>query len=381
MSFSRRTTGAALLLLISSLLLFGSVWETSDVGGTEENRELSTAADTEKSSGPEANDLGFMNRKSRHWNLPKWGSEAWCDPPQLHPFNFEYCNTELPVNIIPMIGGLTNALKIIVLGAMKSMEDGRCFTIDETTGHLFRRENPDHQMKSFLQRYFEPMGLPYNHPIVKKAFHLNNTHRFDVVKELLTVEHVRKIHDHNYSIPYIWSTPLNGHVLKKVLIHRLWRPLDKVRIDTCAALEKQGLKDNYIAFSIRRGDKKTVEHFDFTNLEPYVEQAEKEVDKFFNGTQPRIFVATDDCSVMKELITMRPTWIFISECDPLNSYGFVLQETTKWTPSQTDQHFQKFFKELFGLALSQIFIGVGYTNVVSVILMKDCLFCSCVAFF
>jgi hypothetical protein len=80
---------------------------------------------------------------------------------------------------------------------------------------------------------------------------------------------------------------------------------------------------------------------------------------------PKIFVATDDCSVMKELRELRPDWTFVSECDRSDEHaaGFVLADMRKWTLEQTDEHFHKFFVELLGLAGAKFYIGVAYTNV------------------
>mmetsp|Transcript_33779 Transcript_33779/g.48020 ORF Transcript_33779/g.48020 Transcript_33779/m.48020 type:complete len:378 (+) Transcript_33779:75-1208(+) len=342
-----RTT-TAVWSLIGGVLLFGFICNSST---------------NEKQVFRKLESLEYDGSTNRTWKLPEWGSQAWCNPPILQPLHFELCDQTKPVNIIPFIGGLTNALKIIIIGAIKSLEENRCFTIDETTGHLYRRKRKEDQFGSFIQRYFEPIGLPYDHAIVKKAFRNNNTYRFDIIKDLLTDSYARRIHDINYTIPAIYTTPLDGHVMKKVAIQRLWRPLPKWRVEVCEALEKQGLSDDFIAFSVRRGDKR-IEHFHYQSLDTYIKQAEKDIDKIFGGVPPKIFVATDDCSVLADFRSIRPTWTFVSECYPNeHQHGFKLEDTQMWTQEHTDKHFSKFFKELYALAMSRVFIGVGYSNV------------------
>ena len=80
---------------------------------------------------------------------------------------------------------------------------------------------------------------------------------------------------------------------------------------------------------------------------------------------PAIFVATDDCTVLKELREARPMWHFVSECDNLSNEanGFVFKDMKEWTEEQTDAHFHKFIAELIALASAKYFIGVSTTNV------------------
>jgi hypothetical protein len=124
------------------------------------------------------------------------------------------------------------------------------------------------------------------------------------------------------------------------------------------------MQQEYIAFSIRRGDKGTVEKFEFLPMNKYIDEAETVIKERFGGIAPPIFVATDDCTVLATLRKVRPTWTFISECDShATAEGFALQDMQKWTKKDYDDHFGKFFVELYAMANSKVFIGISYTNV------------------
>ena len=78
---------------------------------------------------------------------------------------------------------------------------------------------------------------------------------------------------------------------------------------------------------------------------------------------PKIFVATDDCTVLDDFRKQRPHWVFVSECDRMVEQGFALADVHDWTLQDTDAHFQKFFIELYAMAFSRVYIGVHTTNV------------------
>merc|ERR1711937_516086 len=137
----------------------------------------------------------------------------------------------------------------------------------------------------------------------------------------------------------------------------MWRLLPQVRESSCTSLEKHGLNEEYLAFSVRRGDKDT-EGFDFMSHENYIKSANKVIEDFFDNKVPKIFVATDDCSVMKEFRDLKPEWTFVSECDRSDGHsGFILADMKYWTLEQTDEHFRKFFVEVIGLAGAKYYIG------------------------
>lgn len=89
------------------------------------------------------------------------------------------------------------------------------------------------------------------------------------------------------------------------------RPLPQVREQTCSTLAAHGLKEDFITMSIRQGDKKTEENFQFASMQQYIDAAEQSIPVHFNGKMPTIFVATDDCSVLGELRQLRPEWKFV----------------------------------------------------------------------
>ena len=148
----------------------------------------------------------------------------------------------------------------------------------------------------------------------------------------------------------------------------MWRPLSLVRNLACMALEQHhGLSNNdYMAFSVRQRDKHTVEHFIYPTADAYITAATRAIETCFGGVVPKIFVATDNCAVMREFQTLQPTWNFVGECDLVKNsadHGFALTNMKEWSEEHTDQHYEKFMAELFGLAIAKHVVGVTYTNV------------------
>jgi hypothetical protein len=166
-----------------------------------------------------------------------------------------------------------------------------------------------------------------------------------------------------------------------------------VREQTCSSLESHGLNEDFITISIRQGDKKSEENFEFATMQQYIDAAEQSVPVHFGGKVPSIFVATDDCSVLQELRKLKPDWRFVryaylnethmpqyliefsstfslfllqyfhnSECDRAKQAenGFALAEMKGWSQDATDDHFNKFFVELYAMASAKVFIGIWY---------------------
>jgi len=296
-------------------------------------------------------------------------SDDWANAP---PLPYENCDPNGPVNAIPLFGGLTNALKMILLGGVGSWEENRCFFVDESQSHLNKPD--EHGVRhGFLPKYMETIGLPTDHPIVVKAREENR-----IVKrewsDFWVEMSARRAYGQKAKLPSLGFPEIEGHDLKRHLIRRMWRPHPKYRKSSCAALENtHGLKAaEYMAFSVRRGDKGE-EKFAFTELSEYIAEAERHLYRFSsfmeNHIVPKIFVATDDCSVMSEFRRMRPSWTFVSECDVEENSkaaaqnGFALREFKDWSEAAEDAHFTKFFTEIYAMAMSRVFIGVGYTNV------------------
>mmetsp|Transcript_481 Transcript_481/g.667 ORF Transcript_481/g.667 Transcript_481/m.667 type:complete len:468 (-) Transcript_481:73-1476(-) len=288
------------------------------------------------------------------------------------PLPYDSCDPNAPVNAVSLFGGLTNALKMILLGGVKSWEENRCFFVDESVSHL---NKPDqHGVRhGFLHKYMEPIGLDLDHPIVKKAREENRIVKRDW-SEFWNDLSARRAYGHISKLPSLGFQEIEGHNLKRNLIRRMWRPHNKYRQASCHAMEEtHGLKPaEYMAFSVRRGDKGE-EKFAFTELSEYIDEAEKQLHRFQSysttGEVPTIFVATDDCTVMPEFRQMRPNWNFVSECDVEENSkaaaqnGFALRDFKNWGDDAEDAHFTKFFTEIYAMTMSRVFIGVGYTNV------------------
>ena len=306
-------------------------------------------------------------RKTRFLNQEEWNHTALktltndtCaanyGPPRLV---YNNCSDDAILNIIPLFGGMTNALKMVLLGALMSFEEGRCFYVDESTAHLNPMKNGTKD--GFIDKYMEPIGLPKDHPYVKKAF-LEKRVQVRPWDEYWGPLNLRRVEGSHYE-NILGYENVEGHELKRAFIRRMWRLLPKYREATCDSLQQYELGDEFMAFSVRRGDK-TLEKFAYTRLPAYLASAEDQM-QHFGDKMPNIFVATDDCTVMPHFRELRPDWHFVSECDKdgMHANGFAIADIHKWDEDKEDAHFRKFFVEVYALATSKVFIGVGYTNV------------------
>lgn len=294
------------------------------------------------------------------YNLPQGNTNEWCLPPQLPPINYGDCNTRGVYNAVPLLGGLTNGLKMLLLSVIKSIEDDNsCFFIDETNSMFPKQFGP------FLENYFEPIGLPVQSDAVQTATREGRTVPLpwkDVWVDMQNRRVAGTVHD----LPALAYDRAEGHDLKRNMMRRVWRPLPRIRDATCAQLESHiAHGEEYIALSIRQGDK-TTEGFAFATVQQYLDQIDEVVPIHFGAAgnvAPLIFVATDDCGPLQELRKARPNWRFVSECDRLEQHGYVLQDQQKWSKEELDDHYAKFFVELFAMAGAKVWIGVAYTNV------------------
>jgi hypothetical protein len=292
---------------------------------------------------------------SHHYNIP---DNEWCKPPELPPIDYEACDQNSSVNVINLIGGLTNALKFVLLSAIKSLEDGgKCFVVDEKHSIFPTKYGP------FLETYFERMGIDPQSENFKQAKIQRRTEKIPW-RSVWDDLKVRRAENTMHSVPFLGEeyAKIEGHDLKRNLIRRIWRPLPSLRDSTCKALERHIQGEEYIGISIREGDKST-EGFEFASMQDYINKIEEVVPVHFDGKVPLIFAATDSCDPLKELRRQRPDWRIVSECDNLEQHGFVLQDHRKWSEKQLRDHYSKFFVELFALAGAKVWIGVAYTNV------------------
>mmetsp|Transcript_10411 Transcript_10411/g.11904 ORF Transcript_10411/g.11904 Transcript_10411/m.11904 type:complete len:468 (-) Transcript_10411:423-1826(-) len=295
-------------------------------------------------------------------------AEKWCKPSSFTLLPYEDCNHNGMFNEIKFMAGLTNGLKMMLLAVISSFEMNRCFYVTETFNHLMMRENKTQELPTFIGRYFEPIGLDANHPSVLRAQKDGRIHKVTWQENWNNMKK-RRVHGvYKHTIHSLGYENMEGTLLKKIMLERMWRLQPNVRDYVCKTLESHGLSKDYIGFSVRRGDK-FKEGFKFPIAHKYILAAENAWKQYFDhfpdkATMPKIFVATDDCKVMTEFRELRPKWTFVSECDRNENHnGFILTDMRQWTLEQTDEHFQKFFVELFGLVGSWFLIGVSYTNV------------------
>mmetsp|Transcript_5634 Transcript_5634/g.8166 ORF Transcript_5634/g.8166 Transcript_5634/m.8166 type:complete len:398 (+) Transcript_5634:21-1214(+) len=282
--------------------------------------------------------------------------------------NYNACEANSTLNVIPFVGGMTNALKFILLGALMSFQENRCFIVDEERSPL----NPDdHSEQSFLNHYFEQIGLPHNDPFVVQAMAEGRVHtRYyqEYWDNLILRRVVQGKYNYKTAAYSHAENNVNGLALKRDFLRHMWHLQPSFRATTCQALKDHDIFDtDYIGLSIRRGDK-AKERFQnrFPTMDEYILEAESAIPIIFKeGQRPKLFVATDDCSMLEILRKARPQWIFVSQCDQLSEAqtGFDLTEISKLDNKKREEHFGKFFVELYALALSKVFIGVAYTNV------------------
>lgn len=272
-------------------------------------------------------------------------------------------------------GGLTSYLNKILRVALWAAEDDACFYIDEEEGRmnakLGYRIPEENFVHGFLDRYFEHMGVwksQYDEMVEANSVKVINpsvpdiaSHEFGKHGLLHAQPSVRY---RARSIPKFGYNEMDSISLKKHFLRRIFRIKPIVREFACQKLEAHpGLENEYMALSIRRGDKVT--EFELVKtVEPYIEKAETAITTHFGGIPPTFFVATDDCTVMQEFREARPNWNFVSECDKLTEAdGFVFKDMTEWTEEQTDHHFTKFIAEMIAMASAKYWIGVSTTNV------------------
>lgn len=282
-------------------------------------------------------------------------------------------------------GGMTSQLNKILKVAMWSAREGRCFYVNEERfgegqeGKHFSRsklgfrkiDGEDTYIAPFLTRYFEQMGLEKGQ---FEEIMASGRHHFITPKpkEISRADHEGrssltsgnpKERFQLMSLPHLGYTDVDRISLKKHFLRRMFRLKPHVRDAACNRVASHGLENDYIALSVRRGDKETETSILHT-VRPYIKAAEHAVKSHFGGVRPAFFVATDDCAVMAEFRKSRPKWNFVSECDNASEEnGFVFKEMKFWNDEQTDAHFGKFIAEMIAMATAKYWIGVASTNV------------------
>lgn len=264
---------------------------------------------------------------------------------------------------------------LIRVGAIWAYEEGVCFFVDEqgpSPSRLAERDPPENTIFPFLERYFEPIGLPRDskkmeiaanrHQFISPSYHQIQNHEFGRRSGGLT-NFENPIRHKIRSLEALGLWDMDNIYLKKNMLRRLFRILPELRNIACSRLSAHGLQEEYIAMSVRRGDK-ALEYELESSLQPYVDKAEIAIKTHFGGIPPTIFVASDDCSVMQELRELRPGWRFVGECDNASEdNGFVIADMLTWSLEQTDRHYEKFITEMIAMASAKYWIGVSTTNV------------------
>lgn len=237
---------------------------------------------------------------------------------------------------------------------------------------LAQRSPNENSVYPFLERYFEPIGMNTDSPNYKKAmkyhkvinpsYHQIQDHEFGRRSGGLTAID-NPIRHKIRSIESLDWFDMDNIFIKKKMLRSLFRILPEKQDIACSRLSALGLQKEYIALSVRRGDK-ILEFALESSLQPYIDRAEIAVKTHFGGFVPPIFVASDDCSVMQELRDLRPDWNFMGECDHATEQnGFVIAEMKDWSLEQTDRHYEKFITEMIAMASAKFWIGVSTTNV------------------
>jgi len=288
----------------------------------------------------------------------------WCSEPNVDRLPYTNCDANDIIYRIPLFGGMTNAIKLVLLGAIQAFEENRCFFVDEGESHLNNFDRINYHENGFISHYFERIGISNEDPLVQKALRENRI-RSLTWQEVWEPLRNRRMYNQLTSIPSLGYENVPGHEIKTLMMKRLWRPLPAVREATCNRFYKLLGRQEFLAISVRRGDKSTTENFDIVTMDAYIQAAEVAIRDKFDNIPPVIFVATDDCSVLPTLQSSRPTWRFVSECDNTHQEqeGFDLKDMKKWGPAEYDEHYGKFFSELYAMTASKYWIGVAYTNV------------------
>ena len=290
------------------------------------------------------------------YELPESAADFCMESPMPEIDYEKGCNSSLPLYSIEVFGGYTAMMKLGIIAAIYALEHDRCFYFDYEKSAM---------NSSVVERYVEPIGLSYSGDRVQNAIKSGQVEPLPWTTTWGNVT-ARRLKGSNHTISKLGLIDIEGFRLKTLMLMRLWRPKKEMREATCKRVEEHGLNEPYMAFSVRRGDKAPIEDWVYATSEQYIESAEKAIKTQFGGKAPKIFVATDDCTVMDEFRSLRPDWTFISECDK-SEYkqegGFALADAHEWTQHEQDLHFTKFFTELFAMTFAKYWIGVKYTNV------------------
>eukprot|EP00956_Cyclotella_meneghiniana_P042356 scaffold248428_cov54-Cyclotella_meneghiniana.AAC.1 len=313
--------GSLLLLLLTTL-------QPQDI---QFNQKASNTSSLKKPATNEVSDNPFGGIET----------SEWCVEPAEPPIPYDRCKFDSIMFRFGVYGGLTNALHFILKGSIWAMQEDVCFYVtgngDQGVSKLAYREAPEETINPFLERYFEPIGLPKSSDKVQnaaksgKVFEPNyrqiQFHEYGKRSGGLQKEDCPDRHKNcNIENLDLWNK--ENIWLKKHVMRRLLRILPERRTEACSRLNQHGLDEKFIAMSVRGGDK-AIEYKLESSMQPYIDEAEKAIKSHFNGRAPTVFVA----------------------------------KIKHWTLQETDDHYNKFLTELIAMASATYWIGVATTNV------------------
>jgi len=114
------------------------------------------------------------------------------------------------------------------------------------------------------------------------------------------------------------------------------------------------LKEAYISFHIRRGDK--IYESDYIDCKKYIEKSEKQTDI-------RVaFIATDDYTVIEEIRTDFPQWKLFTLTTP-EERGYDQYVFNEMTPEQKRKELIKLFATVEIMSKSALFVGTMSSNI------------------
>jgi len=306
------------------------------------------------------------------------------DPRQnLTPLETFRCTnrTTLGAITLPPGSGFGSSFQQVLNGIAAALQLDICFFIDERYSHLRHAS-----WKSFWSKYFEPMGIPVPAASMFRGFEhggwIDGRHPFlqlsawrkqKGVVELRTPLNpggfVHRVALQETSLKHVLhgqGLTAKQELVRKVIRYRAW-----VGNSICSRFSALGLRPDYIAITVRRGDKVLevrAGHAVAAPISWYVQI----IEHLSGEDVPQVFVATDDASSVQELRDYRPRWEILS-VSPANETGFVLNELRTLSASNIKEQQLKHFLELHALANARYFVGTQTTTVTKMgqILRRD----------
>jgi hypothetical protein len=126
---------------------------------------------------------------------------------------------------------------------------------------------------------------------------------------------------------------------------------------------KLGLPSRFAACSLRRGDKHVLER-DAHGPDPYpVAGYVNHLSRLMQHFQlpPIVYISADDCTVVNEFRSLRPSWTFVHACNDTD-VGFHIMTFRTWSREQKREHLEKFFLELFALSVADVALVTTSSN-------------------